>query len=210
MDWIEFCNDMPINGYLMATPMYTKPGISGQTEWFNRLLNKSKHEAMLYNIPGRAGIKLHSEVVKNLKDHENFVALKDSSGVVDSLVEYKIAAPNISIFCGDDYMMPSTAIEGAAGLVSVISNAFPDETRKYVEYALRGNKMKSKIWWQACKALFAASNPIPIKALMKDIGLIKSDDVRLPLSLEDLVNRSDLMKYFDLIKDWGHNLKDEI
>ena len=132
LDWIDFCNQLPINGYLMTTPIYTKPGIVGQTRWFEKLLDKSKHHSILYNIPGRSGIKLHNETVQNLASHPNFCAIKDSSGTIDSLVEYQIFAPNISVYCGDDYMMPSMATEGAIGLISVISNAFPKATRNYV------------------------------------------------------------------------------
>lgn len=200
LEWLKFCNNFPINGYLMTTPLYTKPGIYGQAEWFKALLDSAKYQCMLYNIPGRAGIKLHSEVVKNLQDHEKFVALKDSSGMVDSIVEYKLAAPKIGIFCGDDYMMPAMASEGAIGLVSVISNALPLETRRYVEHCMKGLRIESKIWWQACKALFSASNPIPLKALMMDVGLIENDTVRLPLSMKDLPSRKYAIEYYDIIK----------
>lgn len=31
LKWLDFCKDMPIYGYLMTTPIYTKPGIMGQT-----------------------------------------------------------------------------------------------------------------------------------------------------------------------------------
>ena len=62
--------------------------------------------------------------------------------------------------------------------------------------------MRSKVWWRACRALFAASNPIPTKALLKDLGIIKSDHVRLPLSTEDLQNREELMMIHNIIKDW--------
>ena len=202
LEWINFCNNFPINGYLMTTPIYTKPGVQGQTEWFKALLDAAKYQCMLYNIPSRSGVKLYPEVVKNLQDHDKFVALKDSSGMVDSIVEYKLATPKIEVFCGDDYMMPAMASEGAIGLVSVISNTLPVATRKYVEHCIKGWRIESKIWWQACKALFSASNPIPLKALMKDVGLIDYDFVRLPLSIKDLPSRKNSIEYYNIIKDW--------
>lgn len=202
LDWLEFCNDLPIQGYLLTTPIYTKPGVMGQTCWFEKLLNKASHPGMLYNIPGRAGVPLHPEAVGNLQHHDNFVALKDSSGTVESVVGYKIAAPDVEVYCGDDYMMPAMASEGAVGLVSIASNAWPSATRRYVEYSLKGGKIKSKVWWQACKSLFTASNPIPIKALMKDAGLINHDTVRLPLSQGDLPSRQTLLAYHETIKNW--------
>lgn len=201
-EWLEFCNDMPINGYLMTTPIYTKPGVQGQTKWFEALLDKSKHLAMLYNIPGRAAIKLHTDVIKNLQSHEKFWAIKDSSGTIESLAEYKIAAPNIAVFCGDDYMMPAMAAMGGAGLVSVVSNAWPAATKLYVQLCLNGQKLKSKIWYQVCKAVFSASNPIPIKVLLSGAGLISYETVRLPLSALDLPNRKELAKYHEIMMNW--------
>ncbi|WP_253299810.1 dihydrodipicolinate synthase family protein, partial [Wolbachia endosymbiont of Chironomus riparius] len=86
LEWMNFCKDMPIDGYLMTTPVYTKPGIIGQTLWFEKLLEKAHVPAILYNIPSRAGIRLYPETVSNLLDHEKFWAIKDSSGNVKTLI----------------------------------------------------------------------------------------------------------------------------
>ncbi|MEI6284929.1 MAG: 4-hydroxy-tetrahydrodipicolinate synthase [Bacillota bacterium] len=202
LEWLDFCNSLPIQGYLLTTPIYTKPGVMGQTHWYEAMLDKAAHPAILYNIPGRAAVRLHPEAVRNLRGHERFEAIKDSSGVVDSIVEYKTVAPEIAVYCGDDYMMSATAAEGSCGLISVIANAWPEATRRYVKHCLKGGKIPSRIWWHACKAMFTASNPIPVKALMQDMGIITSDTVRLPLSMEDLPSRLPLMEYRDRIENW--------
>lgn len=200
LEWLNFTNTMPINGILITTPIYTKPGIKGQILWFETLLNKSKHPVMLYNIPGRAGVRLHPEVLTKLANHPQLKAIKNSSDMVESMADYKLAAPNIAIYCGDDYMMPAMAIEGACGLISIASNAWPEATREYVKRSLDMRMMEDKLWWQASRALFTASNPIPIKALLKDIGMIANDAVRIPLSLEDLPSREPLLKYHQQLK----------
>lgn len=202
LEWLEFCNQFPLAGYLMTTPIYTKPGVIGQTQWFEKLMQASEHNCMLYNIPSRAGIKLHAETVKNLTTNKKFAAIKDSSGTVDSLVEYKIASPNIAIYCGDDYMMPAMSAESARGLISVASNAWPIATSKYVQMCLKGTCVDSKLWCQACKALFTASNPIPVKALLHHLGLISHATVRLPLALADLPSIDELALINQLIINW--------
>ncbi|MDJ1304762.1 MAG: 4-hydroxy-tetrahydrodipicolinate synthase [Candidatus Midichloria sp.] len=202
LEWIEFCNQFPLAGYLMTTPIYTKPGIIGQTQWFEKLLQASNHQCMLYNIPSRAGIKLHVEAVRNLSTNKKFAAIKDSSGTVDSLVEYKMAAPNIAIYCGDDHLMPAMSAESEQGLISVASNVWPTATNKYVQLCLEGVRLDSKLWWQACKALSAASNPIPVKALLHHLGLISHATVRLPLSLNDLKSIDELALVNQLIINW--------
>lgn len=205
LEWLDFCHDLPIDGYLMTTPIYTKPGIIGQTLWFETLLKAGQKPSMLYNIPSRAGVKLHAETVHNLQNNEYFVAIKDSSGHLENLVEYKTIAPQIHIFCGDDHMMPAMASEGASGLISVASNIWPDATKRYVQRCLAGNPMVSKEWWHAVQALFATSNPIPIKAILHEAGIIKHDTVRLPLCIKDLTPRhkQNLIEIHKIMADWG-------
>ena len=199
---LDFCKDLPIHGHLMTTPVYAKPGAVGQTKWFERLLNASAHPAMLYNIPGRAAIELHTEAVKNLQGHENFVAIKDSGGSLERLVAYQTVAPHIAVFCGDDHLMPAMAAEGSVGLVSVAANVWPAATRRYVSHILGGGRIAEKTWWRAIRALFSASNPIGVKALMRDIKMIVHDTVRLPLSMEDLPCRDVLLDCHRAIHDW--------
>jgi len=202
LEWLDFCKDMPIHGYLMTTPIYTKPGIIGQTLWFEKLLEKAHMPAMLYNIPSRAGTSLYPETVRNLCGHERFWAIKDSSGTVETLVEYQAVAPNIQVFCGDDNMIPATAVMGAVGLVSVASNLWPRITRKYVEKCLSSEKPSTDIWWKVCKTLFIASNPVPTKALLHEIGLIEHKTVRLPLSTQDLPSIDILKQANKMIIEW--------
>src|ERR1700733_71961 len=37
--WLEFCETQPIDGYLMVTPPYSKPGVKGQIAWFRDLMD---------------------------------------------------------------------------------------------------------------------------------------------------------------------------
>lgn len=204
LQWLAFSREL-VAGFLMTTPIYTKPGVAGQTCWFETLLDHANNKVMIYNIPSRAGIKLHVETVKNLQHHEHFWAIKDSGGTLESAVEYKMAAPHITLFAGDDYMMPAMAMKGAAGLISVASNAWPEATRRYVTHCLLGKKIDHNLWWHAGLSLFGASNPIPIKALMKDAGLIANDAVRLPLSQRDHKKRSVLLDIHETMLIWGRD-----
>ncbi|MBN9564974.1 MAG: 4-hydroxy-tetrahydrodipicolinate synthase [Alphaproteobacteria bacterium] len=203
LSFIESCKNYPISAFLMTVPVYTKPGIMGQTKWFETLLNASNTPAMLYNIPSRSGIRLHPECIKNLSSHPNLWAIKDSGGGVDSVVQYQLAAPKISVYCGDDNMMPAMAAYGAKGLVSVASNIWPTLTHKYTQQSLRGKCSQTEIWFQACQQLFSASNPIGAKALMHALGQISHNTTRPPLSMEDLPSVDALLKADQLIQTWG-------
>ena len=188
LDFIDFGNDLPISGYLMTTPIYSKPGINGQIKWFETLLDEAKYPAMLYNIPSRSGVKLYPEVIKNLAQHDRLMAIKDSGGSIDNMLDYVKNAPNISIFCGDDFMIPSMIKHGAIGAVSVMSNAYPNASRHYISRILKDEVLNSESWAVLLDFLSSATNPIPIKIMMNEIGMISNPFLRMPLSLKDIIS----------------------
>ena len=183
--WLKICQEYPLNGYLVSTPLYTRPGIEGQIQWFQAILTAAQKPVMMYNIPHRTGVKLPVEVLYALRDNPFLVSLKDSSGCLTSVFEYQRAAPRIEMLCGDDHLMPMYAVLGSKGLVSVLSNVWPELMKVYVEQSVHGT-WKRPFFFDALLALSKASNPIPVKALMRLSNMISCDTVRLPLSTQDL------------------------
>ena len=122
LDFIRFAKTTGIKGFLAVTPYYSKPGVEGQTSWFKAILDEASLPVMLYNVPSRTGIRLAPNVISELKMHPHLWAVKESSGSVESFLEYQEANPNLAFFCGDDGLMPEFAKHGAVGLFSVASN----------------------------------------------------------------------------------------
>lgn len=202
-DWVDGCNDWPIHGYLVSTPIYARPGIVGQTRWLEALLERSSHPMMLYNNPGRTGTVLQPQVLRNLAGHPKLWAIKNTGDSLDLTRAYRHAHGGIVVYCGDDGAMPAMALEGAVGLVSMASNAWPMAIRRYVESALGAvDAVPDHARWQPVfDALGSASNPIPIKALLKEIGVIDYDTLRPPLSMDDLPSRQALVT----AHEWVHS-----
>jgi 4-hydroxy-tetrahydrodipicolinate synthase len=189
LEWVKFCESMSqksFDGYLLSSPLYTKPGIIGQTKWFETIMSESKRDFMLYNIPGRTGVKLFPEILTNLSHFKNLVALKDSGGDLNITKQYLNANKNVKIYCGDDEMTKDMMQVGATGLVSVASNIWPQQTKSIVKHCLSGLDFNHQTWIEICKTLFLSSNPIPAKALMFEKKMIKSKLTRPPLSQGDL------------------------
>ena len=65
--WLAFCEALPVDAYLLGSPLYAKPGLIGQTQWFDALLNAT--ELTLYALQ-RTGSKCRRscqpQVLKNL------------------------------------------------------------------------------------------------------------------------------------------------
>jgi 4-hydroxy-tetrahydrodipicolinate synthase len=208
LDWLSFCEKFPFDGYLMVTPFYSKPGIIGQTVWFETLMNAVTKPCMLYNVPGRTAIALHPETLKRVKDHPHFWALKESSGSVDKFCQYKEIIPNHKIFCGDDALLPFFASIGCDGLVSVAANAWPQETNYYTELCLNKKaELTFPLWEKATSSLFLASNPIPVKSLLHLKGWIKTPIMVAPLHHEDFKQMETVNMYDIKIKEWFEGTK---
>lgn len=200
--WVEYLNTLELDTYLLVVPLYAKPGVHGQYGWFEALLDKAKKPCMIYNVPGRTAKALELETVKMLVNHQNFWAIKEASGSTEDFKQYVDAAKDKRIMSGDDAMLPAFAELGAQGVVSVASNVWPVATKEYAAQCVQGKFQDKAVWEQAIEALFSASNPIPVKGLMHDLGMIQSPEVRLPLSTEDLVDIESLRQAHQSINEW--------
>lgn len=202
-DWISYCNEKNIDSFLLVNPLYSKPGLKGQIHWFKSLMDRSEKPCMIYNIPSRTGVKLFPEVLSELKHHENLWAVKEASGNIGEFQEFRKTVPAIPLFSGDDGLMPFFATAGGSGLVSVASNIWPKATKLYVEKSLKGDtESLFPIWTDAVKALFSASNPIPLKVLMKEKGMIETSVLRSPLTDEELESTEQLRASDEAILNW--------
>ncbi len=204
LNWLRFLETLPLHGYLMVTPIYSKPGEHGQYAWFSSLLDTSTRPCMLYNVPSRTGCLLNKNAVRRLSSHPHFWAVKEASGSVEHFADYVDAARGIQVYSGDDPLMLEFAPLGAKGLVSVAANAWPEATRLYTEKALSGSLTAEDdlLWKQASAALFLAANPIPVKYLLDLEGHITSAAVKLPLHADDMPASNPLADLSRKVNAW--------
>ncbi|HYF97113.1 MAG TPA: 4-hydroxy-tetrahydrodipicolinate synthase [Patescibacteria group bacterium] len=203
--WIEYLNDLEVDAYLLVVPLYAKPGVHGQYGWFKYLLDISKRPCMLYNVPGRTAKNLELKSLSMLVDHPNLWGIKEASGSEKDFLAYAETAPSARMMSGDDPMLPAFSKLGAKGVVSVASNVWPEATNLYAKQCLEDTFKDKAVWEKATTALFCASNPVPVKALMHDLGMIKYPTVRLPLSNKDMTDMNIVREANQLIKDWLAN-----
>lgn len=201
--WIEQCNQLSIDAYLLGSPIYAKPGPVGQTAWYQALLDAANVPCMLYNVPSRSGIELALSALQKLQHHENFWALKEASGDLQKLLSYRQACPEIELYSGEDAMMPYLANAGVKGLVSVCANAWPEATQRYVTLALTQQCSDIfPLWHKAIAALFQVTSPIPVKVLMAETHMIEHATLRMPLCPEELAANHGLQSIHQQIQQW--------
>ncbi|HEX5797404.1 MAG TPA: 4-hydroxy-tetrahydrodipicolinate synthase [Candidatus Saccharimonadales bacterium] len=202
LEWIKYLNTLELDCYLPVVPLYAKPGVHGQYGWFKALLDTADKPCMLYNVPGRTAKNLELETVSMLKDHKNFWAIKEASGSEKEFAKYAKAAPNAHMMSGDDAMLPAFSKLGAKGVVSVAANVWPEATDLIAGQCIKGVFKDTSLWRTATEALFCASNPVPVKALMHDLGQIDSPKLRLPLSDQDMPKLDIVRRANSSIEKW--------
>ncbi len=185
-DWLRFCEMMPVDAYLMVTPIYAKPGAEGQRRWFESLMDDVTRPCMLYNVPSRAGVALHAQALRYLQNHRNLWAVKEAGGDAEKFAQWQNEFPQIAWYSGDDALFGEHARSGAAGLVSVASNIWPQQVHQWVDDCIAGDAHAAAQLKRIAEPLFSAANPIPTKALLKHLQRISSAQLRLPLSSDDL------------------------
>lgn len=203
INWINRCNKLNIDSFLLATPLYAKPGAVGQTQWFEALLDAANFPCMLYNVPSRSGVDIPISTVKNVQNHPNCWAMKEASGDLNKFLNYRKYCPNIELYSGEDAMLPYLVPAGAKGLVSVCANAWPQATQRYVKLCLAGQTQTMfPLWNDAVEALFCVANPIPVKALMAQQKNIQTPILRAPLTHLELTDNTELLVFDEQINQW--------
>jgi 4-hydroxy-tetrahydrodipicolinate synthase len=201
--WMKFGEEHAFDGYLLVTPLYAKPGLVGQTKWFESLMNTSTRPCMLYNVPGRSAVAMHPDVLKNLAGHKNLWSLKEASGSIEKYSQFRQAAPTLTIYSGDDALLPFFVPMGCTGVVSVAGNAWPQETRRYAELALAQKFDKIfPLWEKASNSMFLASNPLPVKALLAHKGWIKTATMQAPLHHDDFKQVGVQAEMYQQVQQW--------
>jgi 4-hydroxy-tetrahydrodipicolinate synthase len=186
-----------LDGSLQVVPYYNKPPQAGLYRHFKEIAEAcSSIPIMLYNVPGRTSRNLEAETVAKLAQIDNIVAIKEASGNIEQACEIRRLTPDsFAIYSGEDALTLPLLTVGAVGVVSVASHLVGDRLQQMIRAFEAGeNKIATAIQlelYPLFKALFATTNPIPVKAALNLQGW-QVGDVRSPLCelessfLEDL------------------------
>ena len=166
---------------LSVCPYYNKPGQEGLYRHFAAVAEASSVPVILYNVPGRTGVNMLPETVMRLAADfpHKIIGIKEASGNIEQIktIIRGVRGSEFVVLSGDDGLTAPLMLEGADGLISVLSNALPEATMQLVH---QPSLEQQQALDGLIKALFAEGNPTGIKALLAQQG-ISTDHVRLPL-----------------------------
>ena len=172
---------------LSVCPYYNKPNQEGLFQHFCKVAEASPIPVILYNVPGRTGVNLLPETVMRIFEAQpdKIIGIKEASGnveqikhLIDLSQESRVKSQEpLLVISGDDGIACEVMEAGGAGLISVASNAFPED---FWDIVHKKDQAKQAKYLEMIRLLFAEGNPVGIKAVLAQRGLI-GNYLRLPL-----------------------------
>lgn len=183
---------------LVVSPYYNKATPEGLYTHYLSIASAVKIPMILYNVPSRTGVDIPVSVYRELSKIPNIVGVKEASPSIAKIVEIRAECPpHFSVWAGNDDMTVPIVSLGGAGVISVLSNVFPEQVQAMTAAALKGDYETADDiqigLYPLTKLLFSEVNPIPVKYAMKCIGY-DCGECRLPLTTLSSEYRKQLEK----------------
>jgi 4-hydroxy-tetrahydrodipicolinate synthase len=188
--------DAGADAALLISPYYNKPTQAGIVAHYAAIARETGLPLLAYNIPGRTASNILPETVARLADIEQVVGIKEACGDVAQIGRVIALRPDdFSVLSGDDVLTLPVLALGGDGVISTASNVAPSEMVELVRAFRAGDIARARdLHYRLLPlfdALFAETNPIPVKGALALRGLIR-DEIRLPLTRLSDPNRERL------------------
>jgi 4-hydroxy-tetrahydrodipicolinate synthase len=175
-----------IDAYLMVVPYYNKPVQEGLFRHFTAVAEAVSRPIMLYNVPGRTVADMLPETVARLATNPRIFGIKEATGDIERLRRIKALVPEeFRLYSGDDFTAREFMELGGHGVVTVTGNVAPKLVADMCRAQLAGDTSRARDLDAKLQplntALFLESNPIPVKWVLAEMGMIQGG-IRLPLT----------------------------
>jgi 4-hydroxy-tetrahydrodipicolinate synthase len=174
-----------ITAILSASPAYNKPSQAGLVAHYQRLADAAPLPLLLYNVPGRTSSNISADTTLRLAEHPNIIGIKEASGNLEQCLAILARKPQDFLFLsGDDLLTVPLIACGAAGIITVLGNAFPQKFSNMTRAALAGDFAKAQAllyhFVPLNPLMYEEGNPVGVKAALALQGVCDAA-VRLPL-----------------------------
>jgi 4-hydroxy-tetrahydrodipicolinate synthase len=170
-----------------VTPYYVRPPQRGLVAFFSDLAKRTKLPFLIYHIPARAAVSVTADTFEAIAERcPNFVGLKntdDNLALVSHLMNR--LGPDFRIFGGLENTAFAMSALGGCGTMITTSNVAPRRIAELNELCIAGKLHEAQTLVIEIDELmtvpFLDTGPIPIKCMMKLMGLIPTNEHRLPM-----------------------------
>lgn len=173
------------HGVLVVTPYYSKPPQTGIVSHMRTVADAAGVPAMVYDIPGRTGVKLSYDTLLRLSEHPGIVAVKEASGDLFAGSQV-MAETGLAFYSGDDALNLAWLAHGAVGVVSVVAHVAAAQYVQLVKAVDSGDLVTAReIHASLLPAVVAVmtrtQGAIMAKAGLQLLGVLEHRTMRPPL-----------------------------
>lgn len=184
---IRACENLPVDGLLVASPAYIRPSQDGLHRHFENVAAATGHDVILYNIPYRTAVNLTNDTVCELAAIPNVVAVKDCCGSPEQSADLLAnRPPKLAVLTGEDRHLLTSLMSGADGAICACAHVAPFDVVNIYNRLAANDDRTAKLAFDRLSGiidiLFCEPNPMPLKYWLYREGLIRSPDCRLPLT----------------------------
>ena len=183
---VRWLSGLPVDALLVVTPAYNRPAQEGLYQHFAAVAAASAKPLVLYNVPARTAVDMQPATVARLSQVAGIVGIKEAVPEVARVRELlALSAAGFVVLSGDDATARAVIGAGARGVISVTANVAPAAMSQMVAAALAGDTGQAQALDRPLaglhRDLFLEANPIPVKWLLAQMGLVAAG-IRLPLT----------------------------
>jgi 4-hydroxy-tetrahydrodipicolinate synthase len=176
----------PIDGYLIASPYYTRPSQRGLLRHFTQLADHASWPLVLYNIPYRTAVGIDNDTLLQLAEHPNIAGMKDCCASREQSIDLLRRRPaGFRVLTGEDKEYHNALIDGADGAILLSAHIETEAFAAVRTLLWEGNQEGAQARWSEVagltQLLFTEPSPSPAKHWLWRTGLIDSPEVRLPM-----------------------------
>lgn len=172
---------------MIVTPYYIRPPQRGLVEYYVSVTAPYDIPWMVYHIPGRTAVSITIDSLKALKERSpTFVGMKHAVNDLGFVTEsFEALGDDFRVFVGlEELSFPMMAI-GACGLMNAVGNLCPGPLARMCEAVWQNDLQAGRELHQSLlelnKSVFFETNPIPVKYMMKRMGILPANEHRLPM-----------------------------
>jgi 4-hydroxy-tetrahydrodipicolinate synthase len=186
LDALDETAAWPIDGYLIASPYYSRPSQRGLLQHFTALADHASWPIVLYNIPYRTAVNLANETLLRLAEHPDIVGLKDcGADRAQSIYLLRQRPAGFRVLTGEDAQYYEALSDGADGAILLSAHVETETFASVYTHLKQGNRDAAQACWESVsdltRLLFTEPSPAPAKYWLSLTGLIDSAEVRLPM-----------------------------
>jgi len=173
------------HGLLVVSPYYSRPSQEGVRRHVEAVADATALPVMLYDVPGRTGVRFAPETIDALAGHDRVVAMKDASGDLYGAAK-AIARTGLAWYSGDDSAFLALLAHGAVGIVSVSGHVAGDQLAQIGRAFDAGDHGTALTLFRSIIPAIDALNgagfqAVAAKAALQVLGVLPERSVRLPL-----------------------------